>query len=108
MDKRVLGGEGRYLNISLRGCPELIKIFLFIGGRVDFEEDSRSVSDASAKYVGFVSQENVGYRAASPNIARGNGCCGIIVPEGSVSPGRMCIGKVAAISLRVEARFKTG
>ena len=73
-DKRVLGGEGRYLNMSFNGCPELTNIVLFIGGRATFDEASASVSDANAKYVGFVSQVKVGYRAASPNIARGKGC----------------------------------
>lgn len=97
------------MNISLRGCPELIRIFLFIGGSLDLdEEDSGYVSDPSVKYVGFVSQENVGYRAASPNIARGNGCWGRIVPEGSVSPGRICIGNALAISVRVDDKLKTG
>lgn len=59
-DRRVLGGEGRYLNISLRGCPELTSIFLLIEERVIFDEDSDSLSDAIVKYVGFVSQEKVG------------------------------------------------
>ena len=44
----------------------------------------------------------------SPNIARGKGCCGIIVPEGSNSPGSRCIGMTLAISCKEDDRLKTG
>jgi len=61
-------------------------------GRADeseLEVASTSEPDAMRKYVGFVSQEKVGKEDTAPNIARGKGCWGIIVPEGSESPGRM-------------------
>lgn len=108
-DKRVLGGDGRYLNISFRGWPEFIRSFLFIGGLTDFDdEEGASGSEASVKYFGFVSQMNVEYREASPNIARGKGCCGMMVPAGSDSPGRMCIGMELAISFNVADKLKMG
>ena len=44
----------------------------------------------------------------SPNIARGKGCCGIIVPEGSDSPGSRCIGMTLAISYNEEERLNIG
>ena len=75
IERRVLGGDGKYLNMSLSGCPEFTSRFLLIKGRGDLgDEGSPSSFDDIVKYVGFVSQLKVEYRAASPNMARGNGC----------------------------------
>lgn len=59
-------------------------------------DDDATVSSASESfpvdnriYVGFVSQEKEGNVEIGPNIARGKDCWGRMVPEGSVSPGRM-------------------
>lgn len=60
------------------------------------------------KSVGLVSQKNAGDFDAWPNIARGRGCCGKIVPEGSSSPGRRCIGRVRAISSRCDPSVYIG
>lgn len=60
IDKRVFGGDGRYLNMSFNGCPEFINRFLFIEGRVLGDESSASSLVAIVKYVGFVSQIKVG------------------------------------------------
>lgn len=59
IDKRVFGGDGKYLNMSFSGCPEFINSFLFTEGRVLGEELSASSLDAIVKYVGFVSQIKV-------------------------------------------------
>jgi len=85
------------LNISLIGCPECTSNVLLRGAFAVLDDDA-SDSVARVRYVGFVSQVIVGYRAASPNIARGKGCWGMMMPEGSDSPGRICIGMVLAMS----------
>ena len=48
--------------------------------------------------MGLVSQVNEENEDIAPNMARGNGCCGRMVPEGSVSPGRIWIGIARPIS----------
>jgi len=106
---RVCGGDDRYLNMSFSGWPELTNSFLFICGLDGFDEEaSGSGSVEMLRYVGFVSQLNDWKRAASPNIARGKGCCGMMVPDGSVSPGRICIGIEVARSVRVADRDNIG
>lgn len=47
---RDAGGEGRYLNMSLRGWPELIKSV-----RVFDPSEANSEPPARLRYVGFVS-----------------------------------------------------
>lgn len=103
------GGEGRYLNISFKGCPELINKVRLIRGRfLDSSIESEASPNARCRYVGLVSQKNVESLEASPNILRGNGCCGIIVPEGSISPGRMWTGITRPISRRCADRLSIG
>lgn len=71
-------------------------------------EASGSGSVEMLRYVGFVSQLNDWKRAASPNIARGKGCCGMMVPEGSVSPGKICIGMEVARSVNAADKWSMG
>lgn len=47
MERRVMGGEGRYLNISFRGCPEFTRIDLL---HSFFDEDPMLM------YVGLLSE----------------------------------------------------
>lgn len=61
IDRRVFGGDGKYLNMSFSGCPEFINRVLLIVGCVVLEaEPSVSSLDAMVKYVGFVSHVKVG------------------------------------------------
>ena len=60
------------------------------------------------RYVGFVSVANELKAAAPPNIARGSGCCGRIVPDGSVAPANKCIGMLRAISCKQAANAWVG
>ena len=60
------------------------------------------------RYVGFVSVTKDVNAAAPPNIARGRGCCGRIVPDGSVKPARRCIGTLRAMSSRQAANASVG
>lgn len=61
IDRRVFGGDGKYLNMSFSGCPEFINRFLLIEGLVVLgDEPSASSLEARVKYVGFVSQIKVG------------------------------------------------
>jgi len=59
-------------------------------------------------YVGLVSQKNVEKAEAAPNMARGKGCCGRIVPDGSELPGRRCTGIVRAKSRRRAEKLIVG
>lgn len=63
---------------------------------------------AICRNVGFVSQLNVEKVEASPNMARGKGCWGRMVPDGSDSPGRMCMGRTCAKSSRCAERLMVG
>lgn len=96
------------MNISSIGCPELTSsVLLGISESVDdfdveaFLEEFE-VPERGPKwiYVGFVSEVNVENDDAPPNIARGSDCWGSIVPDGSVGPGRTCIGILRAMSSR--------
>jgi hypothetical protein len=94
---------GTYLNISFRGCPELMSNIRSTSGlEWGFEVAVGWVSEPqlSRKYVGLVSHEKVVNEATAPNIGRGNGCCGRMVPAGSVTPGKMWTGITRQMSRR--------
>lgn len=64
--------------------------------------------DAIRRYVGFVSQVKVEKEETAPNMARGKGCWGITVPDGSELPGRICTGITRAKSSRIAERLIVG
>lgn len=64
--------------------------------------------DAIERYVGFVSQVNVEKDETAPNIARGKGCWGMTVPDGSEFPGRICTGITRAKSSRMAETLIVG
>lgn len=113
---RVAGGLGTYLNMSSRGWPEVARIVrahesdFLAGDGVDGGMFSCSCGFQGERrmYVGFVSQVKEENAAAGPNIMRGRGCCGKMVPEGSDAPGRRCIGNVRARSWRWPERLIVG
>ena len=84
--KRVTGSDGTYLNMSSRGWPEL----------------TNKAREPSESQSGFVSVVNDGMDLTELNIARGSGCCGRSIPDGSEAPARRWTGRDCATSRRKE------
>lgn len=113
---RTAGALGKYLNMSSRGWPEVARIVrahesdFSAGDGPDGGIFSCSCGGPGERriYVGFVSQVKEENVAAGPNIMRGRGCWGRIVPEGSEAPGRRWMGKVRARSCRWPERLIVG
>lgn len=67
-ERRVEGGEGRYLYISFNGWPEFTRRVRATDELAGFEPV------AIRRYVGLVSQVKVEKDETAPNMARGKGC----------------------------------
>lgn len=85
--------------MSFIGWPEFTNSVRWISGEAGADREMK---------VGLVSQVNVEYADVAPNMARGKGCWGRMVPEGSESPGRRWMGMSAARSSRWAERVNVG